>query len=354
MLFSERVLDYRRNNLDLIRFIAAASVILSHAFPLVIGKGTIEPLQEFTNGQVALGGVAVAIFFIVSGFLIIQSFERSENLIAYFTARFLRIFPALIVCVLLTMFVLGPIMTKLSLSAYFSNFETYNYAVAMTTLNFLSPNLPGVFEDNIFGTAVNGSLWTLKYEFICYIGVAFFGIIGLLKKRISLIVFLLLAVLTYIVQNPYLNDLFRLSMFFYSGMLFYLYKDKIRLNWKLALLSVLFLLLSANLGFFNLALAVFGTYLVFYLGYFKVTYENFAKNTDFSYGIYIYAWPIQQSLVAINPTMHVWENFIYTLFLAMFISYFSWRLFEKPALKLKKFKLKKLISLRVLINTKVN
>ncbi len=342
MLLGKRMEDFRKNNLDLIRFIAAAAVIFSHATPLVLGPSVKEPLVDFTNGQSSLGAVSVAIFFIISGFLIVQSYERSANVIEYFKARVLRIFPALIICVLITAFIIGAIMTNLTLIEYFSHSDTYSYLVAMTTLNFLSPTLPGVFENNIAGNPVNGSLWTLKYEFICYVGVAFLGVLGLLKKKITVISFILCVSLMYIVSNPYLMDLFRLSCFFLSGVLFYQFRNKIPLNGKMAILSVIIILVTAKLGFFVIAIAIFGAYLVFYLSYHRVTFENFAKKTDFSYGIYIYAWPIQQTIVAINPTITVWENSIYTLIIVMIISYFSWRFIEKPALKLKKIKFEKL------------
>ena len=167
----DQCIDARKNNLDIIRFLAATLVVFSHAYPLTTGNNATEPFAVCSNGQMTFGELAVSIFFIISGFLITQSYDRSKNPIYYFKARVLRIFPGLIFCVLLTVFFLGPIFTELNVKDYFKDPKTYDYLKTIT-LYWIQYDLPGVFQTNVWPGAVNGSLWTLWYEFFFYIVVA--------------------------------------------------------------------------------------------------------------------------------------------------------------------------------------
>src|SRR5690606_6626392 len=114
------------NNLDLIRLIAAALVIWSHAYPIV-GSADRNPLSKLTNAQLSLGDLGVAIFFVISGFLVSQSMFRMNELKAYTKARLLRIFPGLAFCVLISTFIIGPLFSKLSAIEYFLSDETYHH-----------------------------------------------------------------------------------------------------------------------------------------------------------------------------------------------------------------------------------
>ena len=111
--YIDQCIDSRINNLDIIRFIAATLVVFSHSYPLTLGNNGSEPFAVFSNGQMTFGELAVSIFFVISGFLITQSYDRSKDLIYYMKARTLRIFPGLIFCVILTVFLLGPFFTRL-------------------------------------------------------------------------------------------------------------------------------------------------------------------------------------------------------------------------------------------------
>lgn len=172
-------LSGRINNFDVLRYFAAVLVIYSHSYPLT-GK-SIEPLALLSKGQWTFGGVAVAIFFVISGFLVSNSFERS-TVLQYTVNRFLRIFPGLFMAVLLSVFVLGPLFTSLEISEYFSNNLTYSYLNNSLLLS-VQYVLPGMFETNLYPNAVNGSIWTIPYEILGYILVAIIGYYGLLKKK---------------------------------------------------------------------------------------------------------------------------------------------------------------------------
>ncbi|SMG46615.1 acyltransferase family protein [Paenibacillus aquistagni] len=343
----------RNNNFDVIRFIAATMVLYYHAFPLGEGNGQQgEILYALSNGQWNSGGLAVATFFIVSGFLITQSYENSKSIITFAKSRVLRIFPGLLIALLLSTFVLGPIVTSLPLKEYFVHPQTYQYLRAF----FLFPMewfLPGVFETNVYQGAVNGSLWTIPFEVICYIVVAILGAMGMLrfKKMILLISFVNL--FYYFFQKTIspsgsghlwgleISTLSELFVYFSFGMLFYIYRSYIPLNKHLAMLSIFMLFISLQYGGVKELFILFGTYLIFYFAFSPaVKLNGFSKFGDFSYGLYIYAFPIQQLVThCYGGSMDAILNFVISFSITILISILSWHLVEKPALKLKKYQL---------------
>ena len=167
--------EQRTNNFDFVRFAAAFFVIYGHCNILF---GYSPPLILGMN----ISSIGVTIFFSLSGFLVTDSWERQPRLTSFFIKRSLRIFPALIVVTLLTTFVLGPLMTRDVLSEYLRNPQTWDYL--RNALLYISYSLPGVFAENIYKDAVNGSLWSLPPEFFCYICVA---AIGLLPRPLGIL-----------------------------------------------------------------------------------------------------------------------------------------------------------------------
>lgn len=156
----------RNNNLNLIRFIAALMVILGHSYVATTAGKEHEFMCIITQNQLDFGGLAVSIFFVYGGFLICKSMHRLENAKYYFKARIIRIFPPLIFVTFVMAFIVGPIVTELSIDSYFTSVGTYKYL--LNSFMILVHDLPGVFLENM-QTAVNGPLWTLPVEFLCYI-----------------------------------------------------------------------------------------------------------------------------------------------------------------------------------------
>lgn len=339
----------RNNNYDFIRFLAATLVIFSHAYPLTSHEG--EFLLKLSNGQWDMGGMAVATFFIISGFLITQSYERSNNILKYFKARFLRIFPGLIVAVLFSTFIIGTLVTTLPAKDYLTNEFTYNYLKVI----FLFPmqwTLPGVFENSSLNNSINGSLWTIPFEVLGYLVVAIIGLLGMLKYRKVVLILFILSIYSkeylkmYVpVDIPwvYLPSFFDLFPFFAVGMLMYSYRDKIVLNKWYASIAILMLLISLKFGGFVDAFTIFGAYLIMYFAYNKkIRLNNFSKYGDFSYGIYIYAFPIQQTVTYFfKGEISVLLNIAISLPVTILLAILSWHLIEKPALKLKNIKISK-------------
>lgn len=346
-MYINNVLSGRKNNFDLLRFIAAFFVIFSHAYPTFLGDESIEPFMLITKQQITIGGVSVAIFFIISGFLILMSYDKSKTNLLYLKKRVFRIFPALIVLLILTVFILGPAVTSVSPSEYFTSVSTYTYIPKNLSLFFRQQGLVGVFQNNIYPNEINGSLWTLWYEFFFYVLIMVLGHFKLTSKK-TLKIFFTLSILASLVFNllslsgystliPGFVVLYKyvyLSSYFLIGMIFYRMKEEFEFTNKKLLLSFVFFLALSLLGFPKISLAIFGAYILFHFSFFtKHVLSNFTKYGDFSYGIYIYAFPIQQVVVQyLGNDISFVTNCLIVSLITFICSFFSWHLVEKKAL----------------------
>lgn len=332
----------RDNNLNLIRIVAACCVVISHAFAIVSGDISHEPLRAQTGES--LGGFAVAVFFGASGLLISRSFDRKSNVAHFVAARVLRLWPALIVCLMLTVFVLGPVVTTLPLDAFFASPATWLYVPRVASLAFMQHTLPGVFVDAPLGATINGSLWSLFYEVICYGFVIMIGLAGLLGKQRGFAIFLILAILGHVAAvllgTP--DGLgYRLKMLgvtgfpFALGMAAYVWRDRIILNAWLALGLWFVAIAFARTVFFVSMIELALVYSAFWFG-FAVKGPLLAYNRlgDYSYGVYVYGYPVQQMLVHFFPHQSGWANLLAAMPICLFLAWLSWTLVEHQALGL--------------------
>lgn len=336
----ESVINGRENNLNIIRLFAIIMVLYSHSFIL---SGSSEPSPPFFNG--GYGPIGLNIFFVISGFLITHSYLRTQNPKRFLWSRVLRIFPALFCVVTLSAFVLGPLVTTLPLDAYFTNPQTYSYLLVFTL--FIGHGvLPGVFTQNPYPFAVNGALWVLKYMVAFYALVLFLGITKVLdKKRIILMMFLLCLVLHHlnVGKSLYLfmisiDQTLRLFTYFGLGMVAYLYRDSLPIDIAYFVFCVLVLVIASVQKGLNESLFVFIlTYMVLYVGYNKRIYlSRFSKIDDISYGVFIYSFPVQQTVVYLyGGKMNPWINFSISLVISLVLGALSWYICEKRFLKLK-------------------
>ena len=337
------ILSPDRNSFGLLRFAMATLVLVSHSYLYAAGTSAAEPLQPWLGRS--LGECAVRVFFILSGVMVAQSFERSRSLVDFTVARVLRIFPALIVCVLVVAFVLGPIVSALPVAEYFKSPQLYSYAVKTLTLATGSAPLPGVFETNAYAGYVNSSLWTLKYEVACYVGLGALGAAGLFDRKLRWFAAAGLAIIVATISltlpaNPddygFTQNLRYFIVYFYGGVLAYLLRDYLMITG--ALLLPLFLLFVASM---QTSFAEVGAML--FLGYGALwaatkmwgPLRALCNRTDASFGIYIFAGPVQQTLLwlfpAISPVVLTLTAFAIVLPLAIA----SWRFVEKPSLQLR-------------------
>jgi len=337
----------RDNNFNLIRFLAATLVLYSHSFPLSGGRGTLDPFYAFLG--LGAAEIAVDVFFVTSGFLVAGSLFNRGNIIAFIWARVLRIYPALIVAVLFCVFVVGLYFTTEGIGDYLSDPKTFKFLKRNATLFWgIKYELPGVFGGVPFEGAVNGSLWTLPYEVKMYTYLAVIaGVVVFVQRRLNwpLLrgVFLLLAIAAaganianhfWPFASRHFLHLF--SMFFF-GAAYYVYRDSVRLSWRLFLVIVAVLVLAAQnrQGLF-VAYALLLPYTVFFLAYVPGgAVRAFNRVGDYSYGMYIYAFPIQQSIVALTPGISAYELAAKAFFATLVLAVLSWHLLEAPCLGMK-------------------
>jgi peptidoglycan/LPS O-acetylase OafA/YrhL len=335
-----RVDDGRLNNLNLIRLVLASAVILSHSYVL-LNQFDKEP-QHYLIRFGDLGGTAVFSFFFISGFLILRSAIIHKDPARFIVARILRIFPGLITTVLFCTFVLGPIFTRVALSEYFHSKATYSYMSVIALHHGNSNQLPGLFEQNFVAHAVNGPLWTLSSEWTMYM----MAVLGCLVFRWRTIhaytskswLTLLAAVLFTIQMFPLpLQYATPWIAFFLLGAACYLFRARIKLSPPLAIfvlmvdLLLLRLLPHAGKPLFPFALSYFLLVVGFHPGLFARWFLRFG---DFSYGLYIYAWPVQQ-ILAQRVTAPL-QLFLYSYVLTLPLAIFSWYLIESPSLSRKR------------------
>ncbi|HEY1686836.1 MAG TPA: acyltransferase [Tepidisphaeraceae bacterium] len=339
-----------RNNFDFVRFSLAVAVILSHSYALLWGAST-EPLISSTRGQLALGGLAVDWFFVISGFLITHSWLRSKSTIDYFKKRVLRIYPGFIEAVLLCAFIVAPLSSPVIRSHFTAAVRPVSTLAQMFLLRFREPGF--TFLSNP-APAINGSLWSILYEFWCYIGVAFLGLIGYLKapRAVARLFILMIGVSVVFVAlqltpgGKWLGKIVgyppfyaRLLPYYLSGMVFYLYRNKIPYSNWLGLVSLVLVIIAARIPY---GVAVIfpsaGTYLLFWFAFHPyIRLENWARYGDFSYGIYVFAFPIQQILI-MELGRKISPLFLFTVATPLTIAAgaISWYLVERRFLKLKK------------------
>lgn len=336
--------DARRNAFDTIRLLAAMSVIVSHSFLVTSGSNAIEPLYRLTSGQTSIGGLAVGVFFTISGMFIAASFDRSSSAFEFARKRALRIMPALIVVIALSALVLGPLKTALPLGDYFGSRATWAYFANAAFL----PNsqmLPGVFADHTV-PFVNGSIWTLKFEVMCYAFTAFVMMTGRFKSPLVLAAWLMSFVISLLFPAAeqatgamyYVIMSAKLFRFFGAGAVLYLYRHKVPINGGLAAAGLALTALATVSPWFLETAALFGSYTVIVFGYRAPGwFRQLTERGDISYGVYVYGWPMQQLVWPIGDghPMHWAINTAIALPLAMLAGLGSWLLVEKPALRFK-------------------
>ncbi|MGA2159124.1 MAG: acyltransferase [Dehalococcoidia bacterium] len=346
----------RKNNLDVIRLGAALMVIFSHAFGLAINWVPKVPFYKgidnglgFRDNNFALLGLQI--FFIVSGFLITKSYMDNRDPVRFLWARFLRIFPALICVILITTFVIGPLFTVHPLVIYLTSGPTYSYLSNITLYGYTA-SLPGVFNN----TALNVPLWTLKYEFTFYFVTLFLGILTLLsRRRIVLGLFITSLVLSYLKislsniqsQTTIVLTVFWLFTYFGAGMVAYLYREYIPIDARLFLFAVVILIISSlGSGLEDNLLVFFLTYIVLFIAYSpRVKLSYLTKYGDFSYGMYIWAFPLQKIVVSLVGTpINPWLMVLISFCMAFVLGGLSWHLVEKRMLKLKSVDIRQILN----------
>ena len=340
------VVHGRQNNFHLLRILAALAVLFSHSFPLATGDEKDEPLRASLG--CTPGSIAVDLFFVISGLLVTTSLMRRASASDFAKARFFRIWPGLIVAVLLTLFVLGPIFSSHAPADYFRSTDTWRYLYRnVVLLRGIDYVLPGVFEANPWPKAVNGSLWTLPLEVTCYLLLLASWFL-LDKARLpvkfkSLVAAAWIGLLAWhfkgLASDTLEHSAGRLYFMFSTGAAMYLFRDRIPLSWRVLAAAIVVLVAS---GFAAGSGWPFGVVYSFVLPYAMICLAylpggpllRYNRLGDYSYGTYIYAYPVQQSLVAALPGLAPLPLFAAATAGTLCLAVISWHVIEKPALGL--------------------
>ena len=321
----------RSNNLNLVKFIAALFVIISHAYPLCKGAEYNDILSDLSRNSIAFGSLAVAIFFMSSGFFVTKSLLKSKDSKKYLHNRFIRIFPPLWFTLLVCILVCGLFFSTYNLGKYFLSIDFLKYC-----LNFiLIPihNLPGVFMNNIYPGVVNGPLWTLPIEFVCYLVLLLAYKLNLVNKKSYKYVALLFIVafvginLIPLSIKGYIQPCF----LFFWGSFYWIYRDKITMKNTYFLISLVAFVLLIVLGYGHVASFLFVPYLTLYIAFCLPQCNNrLASLGNLSYDIYLCGWPIQQMIISLfGGSMLVGINILISIPLSILVGYITYSLVEK-------------------------
>lgn len=338
----------RDNVFDVLRLLAALAVLVSHCYPLT---GRTDPVGTATGET--LGDVGVVVFFGISGFLVSRSWAVQPQLPAFATKRLLRLMPGLVVAVWLTALVLGPVVTTLPLGDYLTSPQTWVYPARSSVLLTFNGRLPGVFTADPVSGAVNGSLWTLPVEAFAYLTVVAFGLLAVARRRMALLAALvvLLAVLappitlaahlpgavnrTAVAANGAI--VIHVLAAFVAGAALFAFRDRVRLSWWPVLGLTALWVLGWKTPWSTVVASVLIPYAVLVVAYRAPLRLNaLVRPGDVSYGIYVYAFPVQQTLVLVDRGLSPGAMAALAAPITYVLALASWRLVEAPALALKR------------------
>lgn len=323
------------NNFDAIRIAAALAVLVSHHHALT---GQFEPL---VLGIHTLGGFAVLVFFSLSGYLVASSWHNDPHLLRFALRRVLRIWPAYIAVIVLTAYGLGTWVTNLPKEKYLQDSGTFGY---LSNIWFVGKAaLPGVFEKNPLPSAVNGSIWTISYEVLCYLILACGGVLGMLRIRTIWLAAALITIIWY--ESKYGPDFhndwklkYEMMAYFLAGSAIFILQphwSKRPLTWLTVLLTASLCLWFSGLRYLSFLITV--PYMVICLGTrSSPLLRQFGRWGDPSYGMYLMAFPIQQAIIqSAWPTVGFAGTMVISIIMTTALAYLSWHGLEKRALKFK-------------------
>ena len=344
------MLDRHQGNtsgFDYLRIILASLVLFFHCFDVVDGKAVsfwlhARPLMVWV----------VPVFFSLSGFLLAQSLERNHSLRVYALNRGIRIMPALAVEVLLSALLLGPLFTTLPLASYFSDPKFWSYWANI--IGWVHFELPGVFENLPWPGIVNRSIWTVPYEMSAYAALGLLVYFGLWRQRWLVILMLAYTAVAatafmierwdYYIVRP--APPMQLIVCFMCGALLYQFRAHIRISVPLVGMALIWFL--TFLPYYQTAFvwAPAGAYLTVAFGLLNPPRVAPVSWGDYSYGIYLFAYPIQQAVVALWPGVNAWQVFALAMPVCFIYAMFSWHCVEKPLISRRHLIAKRLFGAR--------
>jgi peptidoglycan/LPS O-acetylase OafA/YrhL len=326
--------SHHGNNFNLLRFIFAGLVILSHA-PEIRDGDRHEELLTQLFGTLSFGELAVDCFFILSGFLILKSWHEHPDIFGFSASRVLRIYPGFVAASLICAFIIGPLFGA---SSYFEDFQWKTYFSALIRLGFRG--VPPAFQGSHAQT-VNAAIWTIPYEFKCYVLVLALGATGLIRHSAIWPTILLVCTAAYlanilnVVHVPF-DFHVRFLMAFSAGACFYIYRSSIPWSHAAAVLAAA--LCGLALFFKPLAepaVCTLGAYAILRYAMAGQALLAFNRLPDISYGVYLYAWPINKVVLWYVPAIDVHALILTVFLLSVVAGTISWYAVERPFMRMK-------------------
>jgi len=350
----------RPSGFDWMRVSLSVAVVLVHSIITSYGMSADEAI--FRSPLSGPARLVLPMFFGLSGFLVAGSLLRTNTLVEFLGLRFIRIYPALAVEVFLSALLLGPLVSTTPVATYFTSSEFLRYILNVT--GHISYKLPGVFAENPIPYNVNQQLWTVPYELMCYVAIAGIGLIGLKKRPLIGILatvglYLAFIIYKYIrvsqlydghfpeIKTPTAGIIWVECFLF--GAIYFIFANK--LPWSGPLTVVAGVVSVVVLGLVPVGeyfIAPVAAYFTVCLGVTNPRRISATRTADYSYGVYLYSFVIQQAMVYLFPvTRNWWLNFLIAIPLSFLFAAFSWHYVEKPALNLKGRLPKRLPSIRL-------
>jgi peptidoglycan/LPS O-acetylase OafA/YrhL len=335
-------LQSKGNNFNLLRMVGALFIVFGHSILL---SGRYAPLRErhpaLIEGVEFMAYNFLHIFFVFSGLMVAMSLDRRQSLANYVAARALRILPPLLLVSATLALALGPVMTKATVREYFTDPQTWLY-VPLAGSGLFVPGLPGVFTDVTFAGRINPPTWTVRYEIIYYCGLAIVWLMGLLRPaRLPFVLAAGAAIYAYSMfgvdlraEEGVFNPKVSFGMCFMLGTAIYFYRHRIRVSgWPILLFGLLtFLFYDTSWRQLLAVLAL--TSAILWLAFVpKGPILAYNRVGELSYSVYIWHWPIGQTILSLAPGLEFYEFFILIVLLSLAIAAVSWSAIERPALQ---------------------
>jgi peptidoglycan/LPS O-acetylase OafA/YrhL len=334
-------LERKGNNFNLLRMLGALFIVLGHSILLT---GRHDALRRDHPALVEsiefVGYNFLHIFFVFSGLMVAMSLDRRRSLATYTVARAVRILPPLLLVSATLALVLGPLMTNLTMPAYFADPQTWLY-VPLAGSGMFVPGLPAVFTDVPFAGRINPPTWTVRYEIIYYCGLGVVWLLGLLRPtRLPLLLAAGAAIYAYSMYGvearagEVFNPKVSFGMCFMLGTAIYFYRHHIPISgWPILVFGLLTFLLYDTSWRPLLATLAF-TSAILWLGCVpRGSILAYNRVGELSYSVYIWHWPIGQTLFSLAPGLAFHEFFSLLALLSVAIAALSWSLIERPALQ---------------------
>jgi peptidoglycan/LPS O-acetylase OafA/YrhL len=345
MTLAEKFADShgRPSGFDYMRITLALSVVFWHTVVITYGHDAQDAVWHTPHYRVLVMGILPA-FFVLSGFLVAGSLERSKTLAGFMFLRVIRIFPALVLEITLSALILGPAMTHVPLSQYFGDTRFFTYF--LNCIGDIHYALPGLFDFNPYPSITNEQLWTVPWELECYVALSILAFSGL-AQRTRWFGGLICLVLLYgayrfihgstLPEGPFGGR--TLVLCFLMGVFLYLNRRWVPYNRWLGWLCVGTSLLCFWIPNGTLLAPFWVAYATVFLGLTNPPKPRFLDSGDYSYGIFLYGFPIQQAVVATGLLpANGWITCLAALPLIILVAIASWHLWEKRVLQLRVYR----------------